>query len=102
MHCDNVNRVCPSKESKYSAREGVWRERGKIYSDLTRHTQQGVPKLKEESKYSAQLLSFYSQCLTTDPKRRASAAELLEHPFLAAACPPQRIAAMIVEAKQRR
>uniref|UniRef100_A0A7S0M8Q2 Non-specific serine/threonine protein kinase n=1 Tax=Cryptomonas curvata TaxID=233186 RepID=A0A7S0M8Q2_9CRYP len=62
----------------------------------------GVPKLKEEAKYSPALLSFYSSCLTTDPKRRSSAAELLEHPFLATACAPQRIATMVAESKQRR
>ncbi len=63
---------------------------------------QGVPKLKEEAKYSPALLSFYSSCLTTDPKRRSGAAELLEHPFLATACAPQRIATMVAESKQRR
>ena len=61
-----------------------------------------MPKLKDEAKYSGGLVSFYQACCTTDPKRRGSAAELLEHPFLATACPPQRIATMVAESKQRR
>ncbi|CAM9413033.1 unnamed protein product [Discosporangium mesarthrocarpum] len=40
------------------------------------------PGLKEQHKWSRGFTHFLSRCLDTDVNRRASAAELLEHPFI--------------------
>jgi len=42
----------------------------------------GKPQLKDASKLSADLTSFLDRCLEVDVERRASANELLDHPFL--------------------
>lgn len=45
-------------------------------------TAQPPPKLSNPSKWSPQLNDFVSQCLALDPAKRASASQLLAHPFL--------------------
>ena len=45
----------------------------------------GKPQVKDPSKLSRELLSFLDRCLEVDVERRASAVELLDHPFLAKA-----------------
>ncbi|KAG8185757.1 hypothetical protein JTE90_000740 [Oedothorax gibbosus] len=42
----------------------------------------GKPKIKDREKLSAELRSFLDKCLEVDVEKRASAQELLEHPFL--------------------
>ena len=40
------------------------------------------PEIKESSKLSPELKDFLDRCLEVDVEKRASAKELLEHPFL--------------------
>jgi len=40
------------------------------------------PKLKEKEKWSGEFHSFLQRCVAKDPKERASAADLLEDPFI--------------------
>jgi len=47
----------------------------------------GVPALKEEEKWSIELVDFLSKCLIVEPLERPTAAELLEHPFAKMVCP---------------
>lgn len=61
----------------------------------------GVPKLKQESKYSEVFMDFYRQCLATDPAKRASAASLLSHRFMSMAASPAHLAQIISENKKR-
>lgn len=42
----------------------------------------GKPKIKDRSKLSSELCSFLDKCLEVDVEKRATAKELLEHPFL--------------------
>ena len=44
------------------------------------------PTVKDTSKWSTALQHFLSNCLKVSPKERASAAQLLSHPFLNTAC----------------
>lgn len=44
------------------------------------------PTVKDPSKWSKALQHFLSNCLVVNPKDRASAAQLLSHPFLHTAC----------------
>ena len=46
------------------------------------------PKLKNAHKISSRLQSFLDRMLVRDPAQRATAAELLAHPFLRQAGPP--------------
>lgn len=41
------------------------------------------PTLRDKNKWSKEFHSFLSACLTIDPKQRPTAAQLLEHPFVA-------------------
>jgi tRNA A-37 threonylcarbamoyl transferase component Bud32 len=49
-------------------------------------TNNPAPTVKNASDWSDQLLSFLSRCLEKDPLKRASAQELLDHPFLEERC----------------
>lgn len=40
------------------------------------------PTLKDKAKWSQEFQDFLKRCVAKDPKERASAAELLEHPFI--------------------
>ena len=47
------------------------------------------PKLKNSQKVSPNLLGFLEKMLVRDPSKRASASDLLQHPFLRMAGPPR-------------
>lgn len=47
------------------------------------------PKLKNAAKVSPNLLAFLEKMLVRDPGKRATAADLLLHPFLRLAGPPR-------------
>ncbi|EKX33861.1 hypothetical protein GUITHDRAFT_81068 [Guillardia theta CCMP2712] len=55
----------------------------------------GEPKLKQESKYRGTFMDFYHKCLNPLPAKRATAAELQNHPFLACASSPEHLAEII-------
>jgi len=61
----------------------------------------GQPKLKQPSKYSSAFSSFFNRCLQVDPKNRANAQELLQHPYLASAVSQSQIADVIVRNRRR-
>lgn len=42
----------------------------------------GKPDIKNKSKLSAELQDFLDRSLESDPERRATATELLRHPFM--------------------
>jgi serine/threonine protein kinase len=42
---------------------------------------EGGPTLKDHSRWSKEFVSFVERCLVVDPDKRATAFELLEHPF---------------------
>lgn len=58
------------------------------------------PKLKNAHKVSQRLLSFLDRMLVRDPAQRATAAELLTHPFLRQAGPPALLVPLMRNAKQ--
>eukprot|EP00735_Rhodelphis_limneticus_P002046 TRINITY_DN12785_c0_g1::TRINITY_DN12785_c0_g1_i1::g.28600::m.28600 TRINITY_DN12785_c0_g1::TRINITY_DN12785_c0_g1_i1::g.28600 ORF type:complete len:483 (+),score=109.71,sp/Q55GV3/PAKC_DICDI/44.71/1e-115,Pkinase/PF00069.20/3.4e-70,Pkinase_Tyr/PF07714.12/6.5e-44,PBD/PF00786.23/0.00062,PBD/PF00786.23/3.7e-13,APH/PF01636.18/0.093,APH/PF01636.18/0.49,Kinase-like/PF14531.1/34,Kinase-like/PF14531.1/0.0015,DSHCT/PF08148.7/0.13 TRINITY_DN12785_c0_g1_i1:97-1545(+) len=62
-------------------------------------TTSAPPRLKERSKWSANFHSFIERCLVMDPKERASAQELLEHPFIKTSKPPSVLVKVIQSAK---
>ncbi len=45
-------------------------------------TQSGGPSLKDKSRWSPEFVNFVERCLVVDPDKRATAEELLKHPFL--------------------
>jgi len=47
----------------------------------------GVPPLKEEEKWSPELVDFLSKCLIVEPTERPTALELLAHSFSKMVCP---------------
>eukprot|EP01114_Cavostelium_apophysatum_P004912 TRINITY_DN1537_c0_g1_i1.p1 TRINITY_DN1537_c0_g1~~TRINITY_DN1537_c0_g1_i1.p1 ORF type:complete len:999 (+),score=317.95 TRINITY_DN1537_c0_g1_i1:43-2997(+) len=47
-----------------------------------------VPSLTKPSEYSAEFRDFISKCIQFDPEKRASTADLLQHPFILAADEP--------------
>jgi serine/threonine protein kinase len=47
---------------------------------------QPPPSLKEPAKWSQEFKTFLTACLTKNEKNRATANELLAHPFLTRAC----------------
>jgi serine/threonine protein kinase len=57
-------------------------------------TTKGIPPLKD-SKWSAELRDFLSKCLVRDPNQRATAQELLQHPFLKKASTPEDFVSVI-------
>ncbi|EKX54340.1 hypothetical protein GUITHDRAFT_83971 [Guillardia theta CCMP2712] len=62
----------------------------------------GTPKLKQPSKYSAMFMDFYDRCLHVDPKKRATAAELMQHPLMGTAMSKQHIAAVVSRYRKER
>lgn len=52
---------------------------------------QGIPEISNKETRSPQFLDFLSLCLDSDPKKRPSATELLNHPFIQMACDIQFI-----------
>jgi serine/threonine protein kinase len=64
-------------------------------------TTKGIPPLKDP-KWSPELRDFLNRCLVKDPTQRATAVELLQHPFLKKASSPEDFAVTIKEAQRLR
>eukprot|EP01125_Pyxidicula_operculata_P016769 TRINITY_DN57_c0_g1_i1.p1 TRINITY_DN57_c0_g1~~TRINITY_DN57_c0_g1_i1.p1 ORF type:complete len:920 (-),score=290.32 TRINITY_DN57_c0_g1_i1:464-3223(-) len=62
----------------------------------------GIPPLKEEEKWSDELVEFLGMCLTIEPEKRLSADQLLAHPFCTSACGVDGILELIKQAEQIR
>lgn len=60
----------------------------------------GSPSLKEPEKWSDTFKNFLGCCLELDPAKRATAGELLDHPFLKLACPKRNLTPLILKAKE--
>lgn len=60
----------------------------------------GKPQLKDPSKMSKELLDFIDRCLEVDVEKRASATELLTHPFLEKACELTSLRQNIIAARK--
>jgi len=60
----------------------------------------GPPSLKEPDKWSDIFKHFLGRCLELEPNDRATAVELLEHPFLKLACPTRNLTPLILKAKE--
>jgi p21-activated kinase 1 len=60
---------------------------------------QGIPEISNKESRSPLFLDFLSRCLVPDPERRATAGELLKHPFLNTACESKFITPLLVLAK---
>jgi len=58
----------------------------------------GIPPLSQ--KFSKQIRDFVSCCLEIKTSLRATTQELLRHPFLMQACPPEGIKKLLREAKE--
>jgi serine/threonine protein kinase len=56
-------------------------------------TTNGSPKLQNSKKWSAHFVDFLARCTEVNSEGRASAQELLEHPFIASACSQEEFAA---------
>ncbi|XP_076357394.1 serine/threonine-protein kinase PAK 1-like [Tachypleus tridentatus] len=63
-------------------------------------TTNGKPDIKNEDKLSSELQDFLHRCLEVDVEKRASADELLEHPFLSKAESLSTITPLIKAAKK--
>mmetsp|Transcript_43142 Transcript_43142/g.84357 ORF Transcript_43142/g.84357 Transcript_43142/m.84357 type:complete len:270 (+) Transcript_43142:1-810(+) len=61
----------------------------------------GMPRLKQQSKYSSLFIEFYNKCLAVDPAKRGSASELLQHPFLQRVVPQVHIAQLVQKYKKQ-
>lgn len=53
------------------------------------------PNVKDPSRWSRPLQSFLSSCLTVNPASRASADQLLAHPFISTACSKEEFGAYV-------
>uniref|UniRef100_A0A6B2L3K4 Non-specific serine/threonine protein kinase n=1 Tax=Arcella intermedia TaxID=1963864 RepID=A0A6B2L3K4_9EUKA len=62
-------------------------------------TSKGIPPLKEEHKYSPELVQFYNQCLEKDVEKRPTSDLLLEDPFLLKACSSEKFAQVVQQAR---
>lgn len=60
----------------------------------------GSPGLKQPEQWSEIFKDFLRVCTTTDPEQRATAAELLKHPFLKLSCPLRNLVPLIKKAKE--
>ncbi|XP_050341657.1 serine/threonine-protein kinase Pak isoform X5 [Bactrocera neohumeralis] len=60
----------------------------------------GKPEIKEKEKLSTVFQDFLDQCLEVDVERRASAHDLLKHPFLKLARPLASLTPLIMAAKE--
>ncbi|CDF33501.1 Serine/threonine protein kinase [Chondrus crispus] len=64
-------------------------------------TTQPPPKLKAPQSWSAEFNDFISCCLVLNPARRASASQLLSHPFLKKAIAPEEVARLFAATKSQ-
>jgi serine/threonine protein kinase len=62
----------------------------------------GKPQLKDPSRMSRELISFLDRCLEVEVDKRASAVELLDHPFLAKATDLISLKQNIVAARKQK
>lgn len=53
------------------------------------------PKVKDQARWSRPLQHFLSNCLIVSPSARASAEQLLSHPFLSTACTKEEFGAFV-------
>ncbi|EDV93805.1 GH19531 [Drosophila grimshawi] len=60
----------------------------------------GKPEIKEKDKLTAAFQDFLDQCLEVEVERRASAMDLLKHPFLKLARPLASLTPLIMAAKE--
>ena len=60
------------------------------------------PKLKNGHKVSPVLLNFVERMLVRDPNARATASELLAHPFLRCSGPPASLVPLISSARRKK
>eukprot|EP01104_Vermistella_antarctica_P019635 TRINITY_DN77_c0_g1_i1.p1 TRINITY_DN77_c0_g1~~TRINITY_DN77_c0_g1_i1.p1 ORF type:complete len:429 (+),score=126.33 TRINITY_DN77_c0_g1_i1:186-1472(+) len=60
----------------------------------------GSPQLKEPHKWSETFKDFMARCLEVNTAARASAEELLEHPFIGMSCTPEELAPLILRAQE--
>lgn len=58
------------------------------------------PGLSEPNKWSPELRDFVNRCLVLDPTKRASASQLLAHPFLLKAAEMDEVASLFAATKQ--
>ena len=58
-------------------------------------TTNDAPTFKNPAKWSKAMVRFLSRCCELKPERRATAEQLLRHPFIEAACSPQDFAAFV-------
>jgi p21-activated kinase 1 len=58
----------------------------------------GIPPISNRDERSPEFLDFLDRCLAIEPEQRATAAELLQHPFVARACDGADIPALIAKA----
>jgi hypothetical protein len=61
----------------------------------------GTPRLKKEAEFSAPFMDFYKRSLAVEPKARASAADLLAHPYLEMACSDHERVGIIAEVNRK-
>lgn len=60
------------------------------------------PKVKDQTRWSRPLQHFLSNCLIVSPSARASAEQLLSHPFLSTACTKEEFGAFVASRIQRK
>ncbi|RMB88450.1 hypothetical protein DUI87_35192 [Hirundo rustica rustica] len=62
----------------------------------------GIPELRQPTLFSLLLRDFLSCCLQRDERRRWSAKELLQHPFVRSAKPASSLVPLIISVKMRK
>lgn len=60
----------------------------------------GTPDLADPEASSPELRDFLAKCLAVDPEKRSSAKDLLSHPFLNKAGPPERLQVLLAQLDQ--
>ena len=60
----------------------------------------GTPDLADPDSCSEELKDFLSKCLAVDPEKRSTAKDLLSHPFLNKAGPPERLQTLLTQLEQ--
>jgi serine/threonine protein kinase len=57
----------------------------------------GLPPPKDKQKWSADLLSFLTQCLIRSPKKRPNSTFMMTHPFLKKACTQLELQQLLIQ-----